>query len=261
MQQINFQLVVLVSNQLCKKIMKNAIQHLSVAIALSVAIITSSCVTTYSGETVKEDRALANFSSIQLAIPADLYLSQGDTYSFTIEGDKDFLSEVITEVKGSSLVIKTEGWVNFGWRNLKVKVFVTMPEVNGLTVSGSGDIRAQTPIATENLSVRVSGSGDVNISNLTVRDLDVAVSGSGDVKLSGKGSAGDASVKVTGSGDVALHGIEFNNAEVSISGSGDAYLVASQSLKARVVGSGDIVYSGNPLVDGKVSGSGRIRNK
>jgi len=261
MQQINFQLVIGVFNQILKKIMKNVIQHLGVTIAMSVIIIASSCTVSVSGETVKEDRALANFSSIQLAIPADLYLSQGDSYSFTIEGDKDFLSQVITEVRGNSLVIKTEGWVNFGWRNLKVKVFVTMPQVNGLTVSGSGDIRAQTPIATDNLSVRVSGSGDVNISNLTVRDLDIAVSGSGDVKLSGKGSAGDASVKVSGSGDVALQGLEFHNAKVSISGSGDAYLVVTQSLEARVVGSGDIVYSGNPLVDGKVSGSGRIRNK
>jgi hypothetical protein len=44
-----------------------------------------------------------------------------------------------------------------------------------------------------------------------------------------------------------------------VSGSGDADVYASNSLKARVNGSGDIDYSGNPNTsDTKVLGSGSI---
>jgi hypothetical protein len=258
---MNYQLVVRVFNQILKKIMKNVIQHLGVTIAMSVIIIASSCTVSVSGETVKEERALSNFSAVNLAVPADLYLSQGDSYSFTIEGDKNFLAEIITEVKGNTLVIKTEGWINTGWGNRKVQIHITMPEVEELAVAGSGDIEAKTPIQAKDLTAKVSGSGDIFLPKLDVVNLDIFVSGSGDVEISGDNDAQDVKVRVTGSGDVNLNSIQFENAEVSISGSGDVYLVATESLKARVVGSGDVVYSGNPLVDGKVTGSGHIQNK
>ena len=47
--------------------------------------------------------------------------------------------------------------------------------------------------------------------------------------------------------------------EAVVSGSGDIQVTASQSLKARVSGSGDISYRGNPeKQDFKTSGSGDI---
>jgi len=35
----------------------------------------------------------------------------------------------------------------------------------------------------------------------------------------------------------------------------------SENLKANIVGSGDLIYSGNPQVEAKVLGSGSIKNK
>jgi hypothetical protein len=251
----------MLSNQNIKKIMKSVIRQVSTATILSLTLILSSCLSGLSGEITEEKRDVKDFTSVELAIPADISLSQGKDFSFTIEGDKEFLKEVITEVRGSALRIRTEGWVNFGWKDLKVKIQITMPTVEGLSVSGSGDINGITPINTGSLSLRVSGSGDIIIPVLTVDNLDVTISGSGDIGVAGKGTAKDAKVRVSGSGDVELKGIVFQNADISISGSGDAYIEASEVLNARVVGSGDIVYSGNPLIDAKVSGSGRIRNK
>jgi hypothetical protein len=251
----------MISNQKFKKYMKSAIKRIGIATFFSLAIIATSCTIGLSGESVEETRDVKNFSIIELSIPADLYLTQGDGYSFKIEGDKDFLKEVRTEVNGKSLKIKTDSWINFGWKDLKVKIYITMPNVEGLTVAGSGDIQALTPIKAQSLFIRVSGSGDVSIPNLEVQILESSISGSGDVTVSGKGTAQEARVRISGSGDVDLKGIRFANVDVSISGSGDAYIEASENLKARVVGSGDIVYSGNPLIDAKVTGSGTIKNK
>lgn len=67
--------------------------------------------------------------------------------------------------------------------------------------------------------------------------------------------------KVAGSGDFHGFDLEANHTEVSVAGSGDAEVVSKQSLKARVAGSGDIQYKGNPTKeDTKVSGSGSISN-
>jgi hypothetical protein len=48
---------------------------------------------------------------------------------------------------------------------------------------------------------------------------------------------------------------------VSISGSGDAHVNATETIDARVAGSGDVTYSGHPHdVSRRVSGSGSIES-
>lgn len=241
--------------------MKNIFKTLMMFAAISASIIATSCTVSVSGESKEEKRPLKDFTGVELAVPADVYITQGENYSFSIEGDEEFLEKIKTEVDGKTLKIRTEGWFNFGWGDQKVVIKITMPQIERLSIAGSGDIKAVTPIEAGNLVTSISGSGDISIPDLKVESLTAAISGSGDIKLIGSTAAHDVKVKVTGSGDVSLKGIEFNEAEVTISGSGDVYLQAKESLNAKVVGSGDIVYSGKPMVDAKVSGSGSIRNK
>ena len=81
---------------------------------------------------------------------------------------------------------------------------------------------------------------------------------SGDVTL--KGSTNNLEAGVTGSGDFYGFDLEVNDTDVSVTGSGDAKVVCNVNLKARVTGSGDIVYKGNPKTeDTKVAGSGSIK--
>jgi hypothetical protein len=241
--------------------MKNIVKTMILATTISVGLIAASCNVSASGESKEEKRPVKDFTVVELAVSADVYITQGDNYSFSIEGDSEYLEKIQTEVHGSTLRIKTEGWFNFGWSNSKVKIKITMPTVERLSVAGSGDIMAVTPIISENLVLNISGSGNISIPELKVNTLSSNVSGSGDISIIGIEPALNASVKVSGSGDITLKGIVFEDAEVSVSGSGDVYLEAKGTLNARVAGSGDIVYSGSPLVDAKVSGSGRIRNK
>lgn len=242
--------------------MRKIVGSALLAFTLSLVILLSSCTSGLSGEIKKETRNVKEFAGISLSIAADVYLTQGNNHSLTIEADKEILEKIVTEVSGSNLLIKTERGVRFNsWRNSSIKIHITMPDVKMLSVTGSGDIKAVTPISVKNLSTKITGSGDIFISDLTLKRLDVSVTGSGDIDFSGKVSADDISVKITGSGDVTVKGIEFTDAEVSISGSGDAYLVAKENLEARILGSGDITYSGNPLIDAKISGSGSLKNK
>ena len=43
-----------------------------------------------------------------------------------------------------------------------------------------------------------------------------------------------------------LSKLQSNNATITINGSGDAKIWASESLTAKVIGSGDITYYGDP---------------
>ena len=90
--------------------------------------------------------------------------------------------------------------------------------------------------------------------------IDAKITGSGDMKLSG--NVENLEVKVSGSGDFEGYSLEAANVEVYVSGSGDAQVTANSSIKARVNGSGDVRYKGNPeRNDTKVMGSGTIKKQ
>ena len=83
------------------------------------------------------------------------------------------------------------------------------------------------------------------------------MSGSGDMDLSGK--TNDLDVQVSGSGDIKAYDLDAEFVTAQVSGSADIKVTANQMLKARVSGSGDISYKGNPKkIETKTSGSGDI---
>jgi hypothetical protein len=208
----------------------------------------------------KETRNVGGFSKISFGISGDLFIRIGPEFNLVLEGDKDILDEIETEVSGGRLNIRKENW-HFRFDNEKVTVNITMPEIEGLGVSGSGTAQILDNVESDNLSLNVSGSGKIITSGLTVDRFDCGISGSGDVILGSGGSIDSGDISISGSGGFSGEEIEIDRLEVSISGSGNCRCKAGDSLEAHVSGSGNITYSGSPKVDAHVSGSGHVRSR
>lgn len=207
----------------------------------------------------KETRDVKNFTEVGFAVPGDLYVQIGSAYSVVIEGDADFLKKVVTEVRGTRLIIKTENSWNTG--NNKIIVHVTMPSVEGLSLSGSGKIFIESPLKGSNLSLAISGSGKMMAGDISYQEMSCSISGSGSFGFSGTGKVTDADLSISGSGDFNAPGLEITNLEAGISGSGSCDCFVTGKLEARISGSGDVLYSGNPRIDVSSSGSGKVRSK
>lgn len=208
--------------------------------------------------TVKEDRNESGFTKVSFGISGNMYISIGNEFKVTLEGDKDDLEDIITEVSGGRLVVKKENWrMNY---NEKVNVYITMPELEGLGVSGSGKAEIKDAVKTNNLSLSVSGSGKLYTSEVSVSDLKCSISGSGDI-ITGGGTASRADLSISGSGNYTGETTKLESVEISISGSGNCLVNVTESLRAGVSGSGDVTYIGNPKVDARVSGSGKVRSR
>lgn len=204
-------------------------------------------------------RTTGEYDGIKCAGSFDYILVAGDEGKITIEGEENLLEYIVTEVKGGKLIIKTENKVNLStsW-NKTIKVTIPFRDINSVSLAGSGDLWNEDKITTNNLDVSLAGSGDV-ILDVEATSVEGNLAGSGDLTL--KGKTNDLEASLAGSGDIHAFGLEANNTVVSIAGSGDAEVVSNMSLKARVSGSGDIEYKGNPKKeDTKVSGSGSISN-
>ena len=67
-------------------------------------------------------------------------------------------------------------------------------------------------------------------------------------------------IDINGSGNINTRDVDADDVYTDISGSGDISVTALNMLDARISGSGDIDYWGNPpTVKLDVSGSGRVR--
>jgi hypothetical protein len=83
-----------------------------------------------------------------------------------------------------------------------------------INISGSGSVKADGKV--EHSEIRVSGSGDADLSRLKTNIATVRISGSGSSAIA---PIDEADIRVSGSGDVNLH-TNPKRLETHISGSG-----------------------------------------
>jgi hypothetical protein len=228
-----------------------------IAVAFLLTVFSTAFIYGQSGE--KESRNLSGFTKVSFGVPGNLYIRFGSDYKVVLEGDKDFLAEIETEVTSGRLVIKKDSWNNFN--NKKVVVNITMPSLEGLGVSGSGQAEVLDAIKAGELGLSVSGSGKLYLNDLTAESVDCGISGSGDIIIKGSGTTGKGDISISGSGSYSGESLKIDLAEISISGSGSCLCHVTGSLEAHVSGSGNVTYLGNPKVDARVSGSGRVRSR
>lgn len=210
------------------------------------------------GKVVTIERSVGEYESIASAGWFDIILVEGKEGTITLKGEENLLEYIETEVKNGKLTIKKEKGVNLKSSSWKGGIEVTIPieEVNAVSLAGSGDVISKTIIKTDTFKASLAGSGDVTLA-VEANIFEASLSGSGDMKFDG--SANNFKVSVAGSGDIDAFDLDADYVEASVAGSADLNVTAKEGIKARVAGSGDITYKGNPTkIDSKTSGSGDI---
>lgn len=208
-----------------------------------------------SGKMVDEARAVAAFNRIRIDGPVNLRASQATSPSVSVHADDNLASQVLTEVDGDTLVIKSRPGSTMRSRQPLV-VSVGFAQLAGVEMRGSGDLSVHSLKGTR-FELQLSGSGDAKLVDLALESLVVKLAGSGDVTAQGR--CDEAQLSIAGSGDLRFAELVSQRASVSIAGSGDARVHATQALTVSIAGSGDVSYSGNPgSVKSKVLGSGSV---
>ncbi|OXA81726.1 Putative auto-transporter adhesin, head GIN domain [Flavobacterium aquidurense] len=209
------------------------------------------------GKVVTQTRNTAEYDAIKVSGSFDVDLVAGKEGKITIKGEENILDLIVVEVEDNTLKIQVKKNTNIH-SSMGKKVHLTVPfeKISELNLSGSGDIQSKDAIKTDKFLARLSGSGNFNLA-LNAAALELNLSGSGNVRL--KGSADSFTTKLSGSGNIDAGELKSKIVDVNVSGSGDSKVNCSENLTARVSGSGDIKYTGNPEKrDVKVSGSGNI---
>ena len=190
-------------------------------------------VVTGSGRVVKEVRPVGRFRDVELKGSANLQVELGRPLSLTVEADDNLLRHFTSNIEGGTLRLDTRG--SFRTRS-SPRIYLTAPNIEALTTSGSGNLV---------------------ISGVANRQLQLVTRGSGN--LIARGRTDMLTVKVQGSGNARLDDIQAGRADVSVHGSGNAWVKSNGAVRARSHGSGNVFVIGRPSsLDADQGGSGRV---
>lgn len=215
----------------------------------------------------KEDRPIRQVDEVILRGAVELVFFQAQSAQLVIAGEnRSDLSRVKTSYsnRGRTLVIEQEGGGSVHISGSGYVVAGGDVYINGQRVSGGGEspqgrtvVGLSLPIAPD---FQIEGSGDATLYDIAQGALQLSVQGSGDIVVAGE--VGTLTVQVAGSGDVDAGDLLTRTANLQVAGSGDIEAYISERVKARVMGSGDIVVRGNPGErDHSVMGSGKVKFK
>lgn len=205
---------------------------------------------------VKKERTAGSFSGIRVSTGIDVYLTQGDKMSLSVEADENLHEYIVTEVNNGVLNVYTDA--NIREAEMK-RVYVTMKEINSLSTSSAGDLIGETPVRTDDLKLSASSAGDIKL-EVYARNINADVSSSGDITLSGEADMIDASL--SSAGDLNAFNLKVKEADVSASSAGDADIYVTDRLTARASSAGDVNYKGDPkYIDAHSSSAGGVHRK
>jgi hypothetical protein len=242
----------------------------------------------------EETRQLPSFDQVYSAGSFNVFYSHGDSTNVKIVCESNLLPYLETSVFNKKLEVRFATHVSVSLHKA-IEIYVTSPEVEKITLNGSGNIVADS-ISGNNVKIEISGSGNIysnfyggtfesvvsgsgkmeifadcdtlktTISGVGTVELEapeciytrISISGSGHAELNGKSDK--AKYIVSGSGKIKALEFQVKEADVTISGSGDAYINVSGLLDAVISGSGNIHYIGTPKINFNSSGSGNLIN-
>lgn len=213
-----------------------------------------SCSNCISGEGESEiiNVPLEPITALKISTSADVVIKQGPVQKVEVETHRSVYEVLNKEVVNGLWNIYFEQCFNG-----TVNISITVPDLNQIEIAGSGDCTGTTNFNTDQMYIKINGSGDVDV-KLNCQKIVSEVSGSGDITLAG--SATSHKISINGSGSVDAGELAAVDAEVKVSGSGDVKVNATNILNATIAGSGNISYQGNPVqVKSEVLGSGEIK--
>jgi hypothetical protein len=201
------------------------------------SVVTACSATAGSGQLATQSRQVSGFTSVELTGVGELSIDQTGTESLTVSAEDNLLPLLTSRVEADTLILGKKPNTRIV-TSKPITYTLTMKDITGLAVSGSGTINAPK-LTTAALRIEISGSGVITTA----------------------GNADDQSLEISGSGRYLADGLTSKTTTAEISGSGTANVVASNALDVKISGSGTLTYSGNPQVSQTVSGSGKLIKK
>ncbi|MGH8559428.1 MAG: head GIN domain-containing protein [Methylococcales bacterium] len=186
-----------------------------------------------SGVLGREHRTVGDFHEVVIHGGLDVDFTRDDDVSVSLSGDDNLLKVITTDVKLGVLHIGSKESYE---TKIPLLATLTAPSLSALEINGSGDVKLND-LKEKTLTLNLNGSGDVQADGST-DELSVRISGAGNMDAK-QLTSDNAVIQIVGSGDMEVN--VKDSLDVSIIGSGNVtYYGNPKSVEPKIIGSGDV---------------------
>jgi len=236
----------------------NRIVGLSFALAV-LLVLQSGCTYAFKGirgdgNVIKQERSISSFDGIDVGGAFNVFLTQGDTEKLVIEADENLMDIIETEVRGSTLKIKTSEDIK---ESSKLNIYITFKDLKDIDVSGACDLTGENKFKLGDLDLDCSGASEMEM-KLSAGNINLDCSGASNAELFGSAQSVNAEL----SGASKLDAMEFEVAiyDIDVSGASHGKIFVTEELSVEVSGAAHLKYKGEPRIkEHDVSGAGSLK--
>ena len=188
-----------------------------------------------SGKRVMQKREISPFTSISTEGAFTIEITCQKEPSLEVEGDDNVLEFVTAEVRGNVLRLKSSKSYS---TDEPVRFKITVPNLEGLTVSGAGRIDI-TGMKNEKFEIDSNGAPNIVVS----------------------GTTNTVDINSNGAGRIDTQNLRASRAVVDSKGVSRIDLDVSEQLDITVSGPSTVTYKGDPVVNKTVNGPGKVEKR
>lgn len=254
--------------------MPKVISTIIIAIIFLSAFIFNSCTLHIEkrgeGKEIEKTFTVSEFKGIQANRSVKIIYTIGDSISIKAKGQDTEVDNLEIFVGADSLLHinkkeekKDENIITLNLHEENCTLYITGPALSKIGIAGDADFTCSNTMNTDNLSIVVNGSGDIDLDSVNVKSFTTTINGAGDMDIKNL-KTNEASITVTGSGDINTKLDHVDKTFVQISGAGDIDFDFNDCNSAELIisGAGDAKLSGKLHHFSKtVNGAGDIDDK
>jgi Protein of unknown function (DUF2807). len=232
----------------------------TVTLALTLALFTV-CATSCAQPRQATDKfEVTDFTAIEASTVANIRIIQSNTTSVTAEGSEELLDILNVRMNDGTLILEMEDRYlkRYGKNASKLVISVSTPTLTRVDSEGVGNILIEGAFSTPELIIDSEGVGNFTTENLKCNFIKIDSEGVGNITLGG--TTDRVEISSDGVGNVNAEKLRAKSASVSSNGVGNVSCYASEYLKVRSAGIGNVTYYGNPVeTDLSKDGIGKIK--
>ncbi|WP_299094672.1 head GIN domain-containing protein [uncultured Winogradskyella sp.] len=204
---------------------------------------------------VTQDRNISNnFESIKVSQGLDLYITQSNDVSLSVEADENLHDIIMTDVENGTLLIYTTENIR---RAASKKINLSIDNISAIKATSGSDVFSTNTIKTNSLELNCTSGADITLDVKTETLNCYSTSGS-DIRVSG--TTKSLFAEATSGSDIKASDLIAETSKVKATSGADISVNTSKELTARATSGGDIRYSGNPeKVDKSDNSAGSVR--
>jgi len=205
-----------------------------------------------------EVREAKNFHGINVSSSFDVYITQSNDEAVAVSASETkYRDRIKVEVRDGILYIRYDNEGRWSTGNKKLKAYISIKQIDKLTVSGACDVFLSGTLKADDLTVNLSGASDLK-GKIDIKKLSVDISGASDMNITG-GTAGQLTIEARGASNFKGFDLVTDYCDAKASGASDIRITVNKELSAHASGASNVQYRGEGLIkDLRTSGASSV---